>query len=160
MFGGSSTTKPGRHDIAQILLKVALNTKKSINQYFRWTKVMEALNTINKKKQNLYTLQTHKNFEIYTTFWNKIESLLMAIKNPNILLKTALWRENKFKSINLCKKIIRTQHFSAKDFPKEYQNIKNISSKTDEQSMSYIHNKGQLEAQMSPYRSPDITKSS
>jgi ABC-type dipeptide/oligopeptide/nickel transport system ATPase component len=30
----SSTTKTGRHDIAEILLKVALNTKKSkINQY-------------------------------------------------------------------------------------------------------------------------------
>jgi hypothetical protein len=31
----SSTTKTGRHDIAEILLKVALNTKKqSINQDF------------------------------------------------------------------------------------------------------------------------------
>jgi hypothetical protein len=28
----SSTTKTGRHDRAEILLKVALNTKKSINQ--------------------------------------------------------------------------------------------------------------------------------
>jgi hypothetical protein len=28
----SSTTKTGRHDIADILLKVALNTIKSINQ--------------------------------------------------------------------------------------------------------------------------------
>jgi hypothetical protein len=28
----SSTTKTGHHDIAEILLKVALNTKKSINQ--------------------------------------------------------------------------------------------------------------------------------
>jgi hypothetical protein len=28
----SSTTKTGRHDIAEILLKVALNTIKSINQ--------------------------------------------------------------------------------------------------------------------------------
>jgi hypothetical protein len=28
----SSTTKIGRHEIAEILLKVALNTKKSINQ--------------------------------------------------------------------------------------------------------------------------------
>jgi hypothetical protein len=27
----SSTTKTGRHDIAEILLKVALNTKKSID---------------------------------------------------------------------------------------------------------------------------------
>jgi hypothetical protein len=30
----SSTTKTGRHDIAEILLKVALNTKnQSVNQY-------------------------------------------------------------------------------------------------------------------------------
>jgi hypothetical protein len=29
----SSTTKSGRHDIAEILLKVALKHKKSINQY-------------------------------------------------------------------------------------------------------------------------------
>jgi len=28
----SFTTKTGRHDIAELLLKVALNTKKSINQ--------------------------------------------------------------------------------------------------------------------------------
>jgi hypothetical protein len=28
----SSTTKTGRHDIAKILLKVALSTKKTINQ--------------------------------------------------------------------------------------------------------------------------------
>jgi hypothetical protein len=30
----SSTTKTGRHDIAEILLKMALNTNKSINQTF------------------------------------------------------------------------------------------------------------------------------
>jgi hypothetical protein len=30
----SSTTKTGCHDIAEILLKVVLNTKKSINQEF------------------------------------------------------------------------------------------------------------------------------
>jgi len=29
----SSTTKTGRHDIAEILLKVALNTKNQINVY-------------------------------------------------------------------------------------------------------------------------------
>jgi hypothetical protein len=29
----SSTTKTGRHDIGEILLKVALKHKKSINQY-------------------------------------------------------------------------------------------------------------------------------
>ena len=31
-FSASSTTKTGRHDIVEILLKVALNTIKSINQ--------------------------------------------------------------------------------------------------------------------------------
>jgi hypothetical protein len=31
----SPTTKTGRHDIAEILLKVALNTKNSINQSIR-----------------------------------------------------------------------------------------------------------------------------
>jgi hypothetical protein len=30
----SSTTKTGRHDIAEILLKVALNTKNYISEYF------------------------------------------------------------------------------------------------------------------------------
>jgi hypothetical protein len=30
----SSTTKTGHHDIAEILLKVALDTKKSINQAY------------------------------------------------------------------------------------------------------------------------------
>jgi hypothetical protein len=39
----SSTSKTGRHDIAEILLKVALSTKKSINQSINqytsnWTK--------------------------------------------------------------------------------------------------------------------------
>jgi hypothetical protein len=31
----SSTTKTGRHDIAEILLKVALKHQKLINQYFQ-----------------------------------------------------------------------------------------------------------------------------
>jgi hypothetical protein len=31
----SSTTKTGRHDIAEILLKVVLNTKKSINVFIQ-----------------------------------------------------------------------------------------------------------------------------
>jgi hypothetical protein len=36
----SSTTKTGRHDIAEILLKVALNTKnQSINVYFLYIKI-------------------------------------------------------------------------------------------------------------------------
>jgi hypothetical protein len=38
----SSTTKTGRHDIAEILLKVALNTKnKSINQPLQWCASLE-----------------------------------------------------------------------------------------------------------------------
>jgi hypothetical protein len=32
----SSTTKTGRHDIAEILLKVALNTKKNQKQSKKW----------------------------------------------------------------------------------------------------------------------------
>jgi hypothetical protein len=32
----SSTTKTGRHDIAEILLKVALKHNKSINQSLSW----------------------------------------------------------------------------------------------------------------------------
>jgi hypothetical protein len=32
VLSGSSTTKTGRHDIAEILLKVALNTKNQINK--------------------------------------------------------------------------------------------------------------------------------
>jgi hypothetical protein len=46
----SSTTKTGHHDIAEILLKVALNTKKQSNQinlirplirlYFRYTEIL------------------------------------------------------------------------------------------------------------------------
>ena len=35
----SFTTKTGRHDIAEILLEVALNTIKSINQIFGYTKI-------------------------------------------------------------------------------------------------------------------------
>jgi hypothetical protein len=33
----SSTTKTGRHDIAEILLKVALNTKNQINQIISYS---------------------------------------------------------------------------------------------------------------------------
>ena len=33
-YSVSSTTKTGRHDIAEILLKVALNTKNQIKSYF------------------------------------------------------------------------------------------------------------------------------
>jgi hypothetical protein len=36
----SSTTKTGRHDIAEILLKVALNTKNQINQSISLIKII------------------------------------------------------------------------------------------------------------------------
>jgi hypothetical protein len=36
----SSTTKTGRHDIAEILLKVALKHKKSINQFIYNAKII------------------------------------------------------------------------------------------------------------------------
>ena len=45
----SSTTKTGRHDIAEILLKVALNTKKAINQ---------SINSVGFFLIMLYTLTT------------------------------------------------------------------------------------------------------
>jgi len=41
----SSTTKTGRHDIAEILLKVALNTKKS-NQFNQAQRSMMSLKLI------------------------------------------------------------------------------------------------------------------
>ena len=40
VFPASSTTKTGRHDIAEILLKVALNTRnqiKSNQSQFKWS---------------------------------------------------------------------------------------------------------------------------
>ena len=45
----SSTTKTGRHDIAEILLKVALNNKKAINQ---------SINSVGFFLIMLYTLTT------------------------------------------------------------------------------------------------------
>jgi hypothetical protein len=41
---GSSTTKAGRHDIAEILLKVALKYQKSINQSYTKFLVLENAN--------------------------------------------------------------------------------------------------------------------
>jgi hypothetical protein len=37
----SSTTKTGRHDIAAILLKVALNSKNQINQSFLYLALLQ-----------------------------------------------------------------------------------------------------------------------
>jgi hypothetical protein len=39
----SSTTKTGRHDIAEILLKVALNTKNQINRFCCGVRVAHSL---------------------------------------------------------------------------------------------------------------------
>ena len=44
----SSTTKSGRHDIAEILLKVALNTINQPTVYIIWLKLLIS-NTNNKK---------------------------------------------------------------------------------------------------------------
>jgi hypothetical protein len=44
----SSTTKTGRHDIAEILLKVALSTNNQINQsffYFMWMQQIDTMIT-------------------------------------------------------------------------------------------------------------------
>jgi len=46
----SSTTKTGRHDIAEILLKVALNTKNQIKSSFYSTELQCIQNTIYKNK--------------------------------------------------------------------------------------------------------------
>jgi hypothetical protein len=53
----SSTTKTGRHDIAEILLKVALNTKDQIkiNQWYKYS----YKRTINKSTDYLPLLQTN-----------------------------------------------------------------------------------------------------
>jgi hypothetical protein len=50
----SFTTKTGRHDIAEILLKVALNTIKQIksNQIFTYTKPCKAKK--NRKKEEIH----------------------------------------------------------------------------------------------------------
>jgi hypothetical protein len=43
----SSTTKTGRHDIAEILLKVALNTNNQINQIIHFVKKPSSLKKVN-----------------------------------------------------------------------------------------------------------------
>jgi hypothetical protein len=50
----SSTTKTGRHDIAEILLKVALNTKKSINQSILLRKVRKKKSAESSRKYFLF----------------------------------------------------------------------------------------------------------
>jgi hypothetical protein len=55
-IAASSTTKTGRHDIAEILLKVALNTKnQSINLY---SKLKHVLYSIKMKNKQYHTVRT------------------------------------------------------------------------------------------------------
>jgi hypothetical protein len=53
----SSTTKTGRHDIAEILLKVALSTKNQINQSFFNTMIM--VDYIDWKMTTFYETRHH-----------------------------------------------------------------------------------------------------
>jgi hypothetical protein len=58
----SSTTKTGRHDIAEILLKVALNTKNQSNQSFGITMMRSQKHTSSDLKRgevNIMTSQTN-----------------------------------------------------------------------------------------------------
>jgi hypothetical protein len=50
----SSTTKTGLHDIAEILLKVALNTIKSINQTLVMIQIYKYMNDRDMRMINLY----------------------------------------------------------------------------------------------------------
>jgi len=51
----NSTTKTGRHDIVEILLKVALNTIKSINQSIKRNKINAVhINKMNTKKSKQF----------------------------------------------------------------------------------------------------------
>jgi len=71
MVGGSltpasSTTKTGRHDIAEILLKVVLKHQKSINQSIIQQLMNDSSLTIN----ILWFFLTYLNFEIS---WNSFQ---------------------------------------------------------------------------------------
>jgi hypothetical protein len=54
----SSTTKTGRHDIAEVLLKVALNTKKSINQSILLRKFRRKTSAESSRKYFFYFLES------------------------------------------------------------------------------------------------------
>jgi hypothetical protein len=55
----SSTAKTGRHDIAEILLKVALNTKNQINQIINVYCVKEGFALFQNGSNMLSLLQCH-----------------------------------------------------------------------------------------------------
>ena len=59
----SSTTKTGRNDIAEILLKVALNTNKLINQVHVHIKILH-----NYKNEVTYDVYKMYNSEFYEVF--------------------------------------------------------------------------------------------
>jgi hypothetical protein len=54
----SSTTKTGRHDIAEILLKVSLKHKKSINQFLISTKKISTLKGTSNDHSHILWIQT------------------------------------------------------------------------------------------------------
>ena len=97
----SSTTKTGRHDIAEILLKVALNTKnQSINRALTYTRIDSA----GRKRLKLYekikiwyqfshwrtfhlyvaTFQRLQQMECISLSWYDIPELASPIRNPLI----------------------------------------------------------------------------
>ena len=104
----SSTTKIGRHDIAEILLKVVLSTKKSINVF------IQDLGTYKHKTahiiftyiffRNIYLRQPSTDFD----FWNLTYSGDVVSKehwwhNTSCLLIyfTILWAQNAIKVENI-----------------------------------------------------------
>jgi hypothetical protein len=65
----SPTTKAGRHDIAEILLKVALKHQKSkFNQVNKYFDTYELMNFI-ECKINLYTLCNAENHRPWASNW-------------------------------------------------------------------------------------------
>jgi hypothetical protein len=70
----SSTTKTGRHNIAEILMKVALNTKKSINQ---------SINLVKKvyKKKKTSAESSRKCFFIFSENKNDDEMIMLFFKS-------------------------------------------------------------------------------
>jgi hypothetical protein len=80
----SSTTKTGRHDIAEILLKEALSTKKSINQYinilFIQTTKMYLNTTYIFKTLKMKFLKLHKTMKISGRSSRFVNSFLFSLR--------------------------------------------------------------------------------
>jgi hypothetical protein len=93
----SSTTKTGCHDIAEILLKVALNT---INQSIKYNTVISLLLTflINKKKMDFH--------QIYC-FW--MHKLFNSINHVIDIGKYLMLSNNKRHYINNCIRYLKKQ---------------------------------------------------